>query len=66
MTNLRRKLEPVPARPRHPLTEPSFGYRLVGLETVRLTEGLRDAALSGLDRLKPAPDAHGKLPFSLM
>ncbi|MDN7932317.1 hypothetical protein QZM52_13595 [Burkholderia metallica] len=50
MTNLRRKLEPVPARPRHPLTEPRFGYRRVGLETVRMTDGLRDAALSGLDR----------------
>ncbi|WP_433960873.1 winged helix-turn-helix domain-containing protein [Burkholderia pyrrocinia] len=34
MTNLRRKLEPVPARPRHLLTELQFGYRLVGLETV--------------------------------
>ncbi|MBA5819436.1 winged helix-turn-helix domain-containing protein, partial [Escherichia coli] len=34
MTNLRQKLEPVPARPRHLLTELQFGYRLVGLETV--------------------------------
>ncbi len=45
-----RNIEPMPARPRHPLTEPRFGYRRVGLETVGLTDGLRDAALSGLDR----------------
>ncbi len=34
MTNLRQKLEAVPTRPRHLLTELQFGYRLVGLETV--------------------------------
>jgi two-component system, OmpR family, KDP operon response regulator KdpE len=27
MTQLRRKLEPNPARPRHLLTEPGMGYR---------------------------------------
>jgi two-component system KDP operon response regulator KdpE len=27
MANLRRKLEPDPAQPRHLLTEPNFGYR---------------------------------------
>jgi two-component system KDP operon response regulator KdpE len=28
MAQLRRKLEPDPARPRHLLTEPGMGYRL--------------------------------------
>jgi two-component system KDP operon response regulator KdpE len=28
MGNLRRKLEPVPSRPRYVLTEPGVGYRL--------------------------------------
>ncbi|MGZ4427943.1 MAG: response regulator [Nocardioidaceae bacterium] len=30
MANLRRKLEPDPARPRHFITEPGMGYRFVG------------------------------------
>ncbi|MCA8271634.1 response regulator [Burkholderia sp. AU30280] len=50
MTNLRQKLEPVPARPRHLLTELQFGYRLVGLETVGMAAGPRGAALPGLDK----------------
>jgi two-component system KDP operon response regulator KdpE len=29
LAQLRRKLEPDPARPRHPLTDPGIGYRLV-------------------------------------
>ena len=50
MTDLRRKLEPVPARPRHLLTEPPFGYRLVGLEVVDMTDEPREGAWSGLDK----------------
>jgi two-component system, OmpR family, KDP operon response regulator KdpE len=34
MTNLRQKLEAMPTRPTHLLTELQFGYRLVGLEVV--------------------------------
>jgi two-component system KDP operon response regulator KdpE len=30
MNQLRRKIEPDPARPRHLLTEPGVGYRLAG------------------------------------
>jgi two-component system KDP operon response regulator KdpE len=30
MSQLRRKIEPDPARPRYLLTEPGAGYRLVG------------------------------------
>ncbi|MBN3818624.1 response regulator [Paraburkholderia sp. Se-20369] len=39
MTNLRQKLEQVPAAPRHLLTELQFGYRLVGLEAVGAKRG---------------------------
>ena len=57
MTNLRQKLEPVPARPRHLLTELQFGYRLVGLETVGMADGPRGAASAGLTTEIPLPCA---------
>ena len=67
MTNLRQKLEPVPARPRHLLTELQFGYRLVGLETVGMADGPRGAASAGqTTEIPPCAGARRKRLFSSM
>ena len=58
VSQLRRKLEPDPARPRYILTEPGAGYRLVNPERERLEDILR-ARREALDHPQTAGPTSG-------
>src|SRR5437660_1066822 len=53
VSQLRRKLEPDPARPRYILTEPGAGYRLVARSATRSSERSRLSIRRGCRRPRP-------------